>query len=525
MQILHFLGHRYFYLLGLALILAGLGWSNFLMSLGQFVILGNWFLNIHWKDKLERLKVNIPSLLLAGLFIIHAVGLLWTNDMDYGIHDLKVKLPLIALPIIIGSSAPINYKEWKILLGVYIGSLFLISLSSWVKYHSLFGYSIENKRELALLISHIRYGLNLVWAAFLLFIYSRNTKVKTQYFLIALAFYFIFCLISFELITGLVCGFISLGVLLLKEASNRNKSFKTRVSILSAFSLIGILIFIQFYSVYQSYTSPVVINYDQNEYIEYSSSGGKYYYDFDSPLKENGVYIWRFVAWDELENEWNKRSEIKYKDKTQNGGLVEIVLPRFLASKGLKKDSAALASLSEEEIAAIESGISNVYYLNHNVIENRIFKSIYELDHYLNYGRVNGFSIAMRLEYWANTWKLIKQNPLIGVGTGDVKSAIKAQYEENNTSLEKDFQKRTHNQYLSIWLGMGVFGFVYFFLMLIYPLSIKTLNHKNLVLSFLLIAGLSFLSEDTLETQAGVTFFALFYSLFCGTKISFIKPS
>lgn len=522
MQIIHFLGHRYFYILGIAILLSGLGWSNFLMSLGQFVILGNWFFNIYWKAKFERLKNNPAALLLSGLFLIHLLGLLWTSDLDYGIHDIKIKLPLIALPIIIGSSAPINFKEWRILLGVYIGSLFLISLVSWAKYFSLFDYSIENKRELSVLISHIRYGLNLVWLTFLLFLLRKKFNKTISQLFFVLGIYFVLCLISFELISGLVCGFVATCILLLKKASRKDRPLKTRLITFSSLGGICIILFLEMYSVANAYYTPVSISYDQNEYLEFSPSGGKYHYDFESPLKENGIFIWRFVALDELETEWNKRSKIKYKDTIHNGGRIEQVLCRFLASKGLKKDSLGVASLTAREIQAIESGISNTFYLNHNVIENRIFRSIYEIDHYINYNQVDGFSVAMRLEYWSNTWQLIKERPLLGVGTGDIKNAIEKQYEKGQSNLSEVFQKRTHNQYLSIWLGMGLFAFIYLLLVLFYPAFIKG-NSRNLVWSFLIIAGVSFITEDTLETQAGVTFFALFYSLMCCTPISFSK--
>jgi len=39
-------------------------------------------------------------------------------------------------------------------------------------------------------------------------------------------------------------------------------------------------------------------------------------------------------------------------------------------------------------------------------------------------------------------------------------------------------------------------------------------NHHLIGLFFILIAVVSFIPEDTLETQTGVTFFALFYGLY-----------
>jgi len=58
------------------------------------------------------------------------------------------------------------------------------------------------------------------------------------------------------------------------------------------------------------------------------------------------------------------------------------------------------------------------------------------------------FSTMMRLNYWKDTWEIIKVSPLTGVGLG-------------NFNLAES--RYAHNSYLQIWAEMGILGVISFF--------------------------------------------------------------
>ena len=73
---------------------------------------------------------------------------------------------------------------------------------------------------------------------------------------------------------------------------------------------------------------------------------------------------------------------------------------------------------------------------------------------------------------------------------------------------------RSHNQFLSIFVAFGIFGFLWFLLALFYP-PWKLKGYTDyFFLVFIIIGILSMLTEDTLESQTGVTFFTFFYCFF-----------
>jgi hypothetical protein len=137
---------------------------------------------------------------------------------------------------------------------------------------------------------------------------------------------------------------------------------------------------------------------------------------------------------------------------------------------------------------------------------------------YENTGDANGHSITQRFEYWKAAAGIITGHPVLGVGTGDIQQAFDHQYEISKTNLRKEWRLRSHNQYLSITVAFGFFGLIWFLFALIYP-SLKLKGYSDfLYLTFFIVAAVSFITEDTLETQVGVTFFAFLNAFFLFNK-------
>ena len=88
------------YYIGLLLLAAGLPLWMLLMSLSQFILLGAWLMDGGIPGKLKKAFANPVVLVLTGLYAIHVVGLINTSDFEYAIRDLRIKLPMLLLPVI-----------------------------------------------------------------------------------------------------------------------------------------------------------------------------------------------------------------------------------------------------------------------------------------------------------------------------------------------------------------------------------------------------------------------------------------
>ena len=248
-----------------------------------------------------------------------------------------------------------------------------------------------------------------------------------------------------------------------------------------------------------------------------SALGNTYRHDTIHFGVEDGKYVGIYLAENELAEAWNARSRYDFYGKDEAGQLIMYTIIRYLTSCDLRKDAGGVAALTAQDIQNIERGIANRNYLQKPGLAVRISKIItgYEQSVYMN--DPSGSSTMQRIEHLKASWILIQKHFWLGVGTGDLPAAFKQTYDEMNSPLKPEVRWRSHNQYLSILIAFGIFGLIWFLWSLGFPI-IRTKGYREMpFLVFWVIMLLSMLSEDTLETQIGLTLFAFIYSLFALT--------
>jgi hypothetical protein len=264
----------------------------------------------------------------------------------------------------------------------------------------------------------------------------------------------------------------------------------------------------------------VITNYYQPRDLDISNldkrtkSGEVYNHDTTNLQLENGYYLWLYIAPVELEEAWNQRSEYFYNASDKKGQPIKWTVIRYITSKGLRKDREGVYALTKEDISNIENGTATIDANTSSGLGKRIKVIMYEFDSYFRGITPNGNSVTQRFEYWRIGWNLFKDNMILGVGTGDINDEYRKQYRKDKSELIYKFRNRAHNQFLTILISFGIFGFVIFIGTLIFPFYNSTISSNILYLFFFTLIIVSFMGEDTLETQAGVTFFAFFNCLF-----------
>lgn len=517
------------YTFGLCLLAVGLTLSPFLMSIAQFWLLAVWLFDgvqlrqpfgkmmgevwTNLKTKLKKFLHNPTALAVTSLYALHIIGLLWTSDFAYALKDLRVKLPLLVLPLIMSTMPVVSKKQATTLLGVYVAAVFTATLISFYKYHTS---DYTDIRQISSFISHIRFSLNILLCMCILIYCLANEKtlwLRVVSLLLLCWFVvqiYIMQVMAAYMILFVLCVF-TLFYALLK--SRLSKTLKMVLSIFTAIIVIGItaLVIRTFLPLFK------VEKVDLASLPKKTALGNLYFHDTVYYGVEDGRYIGLYYCEKELRESWNERSEISFSDTLPNGSKVWMVLMRYMTSKNLTKDAVGIAQMSDEDVRNVESGIAN--YNNHIYpgIRSRISTLAFELNNYRISGDPNGKSLAQRIEYNKATFYLIEQHPFFGVGTGDIPNAYQKAYDDMNSVLDQEYRYRAHNQYLSLTVGFGVIGLLVFLFSMFFPFF-KSKNRWNyLYLSFLLIILLSMLPEDTVETQAGATFFAFFSSLFLFT--------
>jgi hypothetical protein len=92
--------HRYIYLFGLCSLAFGMMMGTVPTSVPQFILLGNWLIEGDFKQKWQQLKINKLFWIVSSLFFAHVFGLIYTQNFNEGLNDVRIKLPLLFLPLI-----------------------------------------------------------------------------------------------------------------------------------------------------------------------------------------------------------------------------------------------------------------------------------------------------------------------------------------------------------------------------------------------------------------------------------------
>lgn len=504
--------HRALYIFSLIVLVIGLPLSKFLMSISQLILMGNWVLEGNLKQKFRTFRNNKTAVILSSVLVLHFIGLLYTSDFNYAFKDMRIKLPLLVLPLVMSTSKPLSQKLIDGMLKLFIAATIAGTLISMFILCGLINRPLVDTRSISIFISHIRFSL-LICVAICISLYYifKETKASRRLIFAILVIWMLAFLIIMESLTGLIALFMAGLVLTVYCIFKSNKPLIKY----GGFALLsGVFIFTL------SYIKSVAAENGNKEALDYNklekctARGNDYDHDVKSTLTENGHLIWINYQKQELEEEWKKRSKIGFHQNDLKGNLLEYTLVRFLASKGQKKDGAAVEALTDGEIKAIERGVTNVNYQNISSLRGRIYETLWEIDLYQTTGNASGHSLTQRFEYWRAALGIIASNPLIGVGTGDVPKAFEEEYKKNNSSLAQQWRLRAHNQYLTFAVTFGVIGFLWFLFTLVYPLLNKVNRNSFIYVTFFIIATVSFFTEDTLETQAGATFYAFLNTFF-----------
>lgn len=511
-----------FYFFGLCLMVVALPLSKYFTGVSQFIIVIGAILQpdlvFRFKTKVKQNKSFNIYLLIV---IVHLLGLIYTEDFNYALKDLKVKVPLFLFPLAIVMSNSLNKNQFILLFKLLLTALFFSSLIStglylknnyaidFFKFVKGRAFVYDDIRDISMFISHIRLSLMIVTVVLLSFFLLKKPKSFINYSFYGMLAYLVLFLFILQSFTGIFILFL-LSVLVsfyYLYRYNRKLIYYLFIPILViVFSAVAI----SFYSVYKNFIP--MNDYPDTSIKHYTSKGNEYYFTPGDFKVENGYYTGAFISDFEMQKEWPKRSKIDYYGKNKRGNVLRHTIFRYLTSKGLRKDAEGIQSLTDKDIKNIENGFPNYKFAGYS-IKTRIYQIIWQIDDYIKTGAVNGHSLIQRLEYLKTGFYIFKENPIIGVGTGDVKASFKNEYEEHNSKLIDKYRRRAHNQYLTFMLTFGVIGFIVVMFALIYPIVKYKGEYKNVLLIFISIAALSGLNEDTLETQAGVSFFVLFYSV------------
>jgi hypothetical protein len=508
--------HLKVYMFSLALLVCCLPLSRYLLSVSQLLMALNWIAEGNFRNKILKIRQKPDIILFASVFVLYAVGLLFSENTKIGLEKVKNALPLLMMPIVLGTSSPLSVKTIRRLLILFssavIAAAIVCMLSLVIKGLPPGG----DFRDISVFMLHIRFSL-LIDFAIVILLYFANFTIKEGdkntelFFLLAGAVFLTGFLFYLRSATGIVI-FILVATLLavnftLKSTNKRRKHLF--LSIITAFYIS--LTVLVLYTWYHNFTAAPVIPASLETHTQ---NGNSYAHDAVSGILENGHYVDLYVSETELEQEWNTLSDMPYDGSDLKGQMISSTIKRYLTSRGLRKDSAGIHALTSADYFNIEKGQANFRFHDNPGLYQRLYETLWEIHVYIRIGFVQEHSIGQRLAFYRTALALIRERPWHGTGSGDVYSLMHTRMLSANIAVDPEWEGKPHNQYAFLLLGFGLAGFIWILGCWIYPVMRRGAWRILLFNLFFTIILVSMLVMDTLESYDSMVFFAFFYCLF-----------
>ena len=500
--------HRLFYLLGTITLAAAIPLSHFLMGLVAFLLLLNWLAEWNWEEKRIRLRKNRQGLWFAAFYLVYAIGLIHVTDWSAAGREMLGKLPFLLSPIVVITSKPFDNRELRWIFGTFV--LATLFGCCWN-----FGYAqthtLGNFREMSRFIDHIRFSLCVALSIVFCIHLLTNSQGKSPIFHIIcltisllLLLYLLYSQTLSGIVILMVIAFCYIIHLVVNQKNNKTKGLLGGALALLLTGIVAYTLYITYDYFHVKDPTP--------DTAALTASGNPYTFE-ENPMVENGHYIGNYVCEKELQTAWTMRSDSVY------DGLTSATLVRYLNSLGLRKDSAAVMSLSDNDIRNIEGHNANVYYTRKASLRRALYETYFGFTLYGKYGIIGESSLLERVELWRASWRVIREHWLFGVGIGNQRSALDRQLEVQQSPIAgKRPGRGSHNQFLTYWLAAGIIPVLYFCFLLGYPFAAMKKRVIFVYFALILLLFLSMLVEDTLNAQTGLTLWTTFVPILLFNK-------
>lgn len=241
--------HHNIFFFSLILVVCTLPFSVHACSISIIILVINWLVENKFREKFRRLGNNSLALLFMSLYILHLVGMLYTDDTAEGLIELEKKMSIMIFPMILASSSLLTSKQFQkilyafvyactvaILISLYNGLIIFLEKGTFFKYEDLTTILFIHYPYLGMYIVS-----NLLFIAYLLSL--SNTSCLNKIIILIIASIDIAFLFILAARTALISFFILLIVNLAP------KFFSKKTIIVSSILLVSLCIIIFFISI------------------------------------------------------------------------------------------------------------------------------------------------------------------------------------------------------------------------------------------------------------------------------------
>jgi len=317
------------FFLSITAMLAGLLFSRALLSSGLIFFVVVSLLQGRISQRLKNFFRSPLLWSMSLLFVLPALSGVWSDDHSQWLQILRIKLPLLLLPICFAGENNFRFKDWTMISFVFLVLMFAaICQSSWGYVQNTAAtnaaYLKAYTMETPLGNDHVRFSLLVAIAIFaiifLLVKAGENLKRNTRAPLFILAVIHIVYLHVLAVRTGLVCFYLGVIILLVWLLSHHNrKSFFLLV--LCLFLPVAAYLILPTFKNKVSYLRYDLSFVQKNTYLPGSSDGNRFV-----SIKAGWALLKQHpligVGFGDIEGETNKFYEANFLQMSENDKIL-----------------------------------------------------------------------------------------------------------------------------------------------------------------------------------------------------------
>ena len=103
--------HNGIYLFALGVLVCCLPLSRYVLSISQFLLALNWLTEGKFPEKISTLRKKPGVLIFISILLFYFAGVAWSANLPNALVKIKNNLPLLTLPLIMTTSAPLSRKS------------------------------------------------------------------------------------------------------------------------------------------------------------------------------------------------------------------------------------------------------------------------------------------------------------------------------------------------------------------------------------------------------------------------------
>ncbi len=546
--------HHGIYLASLCLIAIFLPSSRYMLTVSEIILAVNWVAEGSFRTRFRRLSSDRAAIAFILIYVLSVVGVIWSEDPGYAFrHDLLHRLPTLFMPLIVATSALPGRRMIRVILLLFISSVLVVS---FIGFFSRLTEPAASFRDASPFMPGVYFGLMVIIAAFQLpLLASANTgdgpmPGKTQmrdrvdvgegllsapddavnlplpewmitgsrkFFIVSLVIsaWLIFFLFFLRTLSG-IASFAAALICLTVVFAARSHRFLPKILLPAGLIILTALTAGPMVTIWKQTHAETPVDFSSLDSL--TGRGNPYQHDTLNIIRENGNLVYLYIADGELREAWNTRSSLDYDGESLAGEELRATLFRYMSSLGLRKDAEGFMRLTDKDIAAVAGGITNHLNLNRPGFYVRAYEEMMSLYLYYESSRqmTEWGSLTKRIDLWRASWVAFSERPILGWGTGSILPAVEHGLKKNGSTLS-GLNMKPHSQYLHMLVTLGVAGVIITVLLYAF-FVVKRQAHRSLMfILFLTLFLVSFLGNNTLESQPGqdlFVFFSMIYGYF-----------